>query len=112
MEHHDLNQPDYGTAEKKLSIYIFGIISCVILTLIAFWTVMEKAFSKEGMFAIIYSAAIIQFLIQVFCFLRLNTRTEQARMNMMAILFTIVILITIIMGSLWIMWNLNYYMMM
>lgn len=110
MEQHEGNQPDYGTGQKKLSIYALGLISCVILTLISFWAVMAEQFSKLEIFTIIYAAACIQFLVQVICFLRLNTQTEQARTNVMSILFTIVILITIIVGSLWIMWNLNYYM--
>src|SRR5437899_11436015 len=111
MEHQEINQPDYGTVHKKLSIYIVGLISCIILTLISFWAVIAKPFSYWGTFTAIYVAALIQFFVQVICFLRLNTQTEQARMNVMSIAFTIVILITVVAGSLWIMWNVNYYMM-
>jgi len=106
-----MNQPDFGTGQKKLEIYVFGVISCVILTVIAFGAVMSKWFSIHETFIIIFAAACIQFLVQVLCFLRLNTKTEQARTNVMSILFTLVILVTIVIGSLWIMWNLNYYMM-
>jgi cytochrome o ubiquinol oxidase subunit IV len=111
MEHHEIQQPDYGTGHKKLSVYIAGLISCVVLTLIAFGAVMSQSFSYWATFTVIYVAALIQFFIQVICFLRLNTQTEQARTNVMAIVFTVVILLTIVAGSLWIMWSLNYYMM-
>lgn len=111
MHHNETYQPDYGTGQKKLGIYIFGLISCTILTILAFWVVMEKPFPKITTFAIIYTAAFIQFLVQVICFLRLNTQTEQARTNVLSILFTIVILVSIIIGSLWIMYNVNYFMM-
>ncbi len=107
----DLEQPDYGTGHKKLSIYLFGVTSCVLLTVLAFWIVMSNFFSKTETFIFIYTAAVIQFLIQLICFLRLNTETARARVNVMSIVFTLVILITIILGSLWIMWNLNYNMM-
>jgi cytochrome o ubiquinol oxidase operon protein cyoD len=110
-QHHDMHQPDYGTAQKKLGVYAFGLISCAILTLIAFWAVEANHFSRLQTFSIIYTAACIQFLVQVICFLRLNVQNEKARTNVMALLFTLVILVTIIIGSLWIMWNVNYYMM-
>lgn len=104
-------QPDYGTGQKKLSIYLVGVFFCVVLTLIAFGAVMTDKYSHLTTFAIIFSAAVIQFFIQVIFFLRLNTQTEQGKVNVMAFIFTGVILLCIIAGSLWIMWNLNYYMM-
>lgn len=106
-----MEQPDYGTGHKKLSIYLFGVISCVILTLLAFWIVMSQALTRTNTLVVIYIAAIVQFFIQLICFLRLNVQTERAKMNVMSIVFTMVILVTVILGSIWIMWNLNYNMM-
>ncbi len=110
MHHHDMTQPDYGTGQKKLGIYLTGFIICSILTLISFWAVMSEQFVKNQVLLIIFVSAIIQFLVQVLCFLRLNTQTEQGRMNVMSLLFTGVILVAVIAGSLWIMWNLAYFM--
>jgi cytochrome o ubiquinol oxidase operon protein cyoD len=109
MSHHEHGQSDYGTGQKKLGLYLIGVISCAILTLVAFWAVMSEMFSKLEIIAIIFSAACIQFFVQVICFLRLTTQTEQGRTNVMSFLFTGVILFSIVIGSLWIMWNLNYY---
>ena len=111
MDHHEVGQTDYGTGQKKLGIYIIGAISCSILTLVAFWTVMSGKFVKWETFTIIYFAACLQFIVQLICFLRLNTETEQGRTNVMSLVFTAVILISIIIGSLWIMRNLAYNMM-
>ena len=110
MQHVD-HQPDFGTGKKKLGIYVLGLILCIILTVIAFGSVMANTFSKVATFAIIYSAAVMQFLVQLICFLRLNTQTKQGQTNVMSFIFTGVILTSIILGSLWIMWSLNYYMM-
>ncbi len=110
-EHEEIHQADYGTGQKKLGIYAFGFVSCILLTLFAFWVVLSLKFSKTETFALIYGAAIIQFFIQLICFLRLNVRTEPGRTNVLTFVFTGVILVTIIIGSLWIMWSLNYYMM-
>ena len=108
---HAVDKVDYGTGQKKLGVYLIGVISCAILTLISFWVVMSSGLAKWQVFTIIYSSACIQFIVQLICFLRLNTQTEQGRMNVMSIVFTGVILTSIIIGSLWIMWNLNYNMM-
>jgi len=111
MDHHESHEIDYGTGQKKLSVYLVGIVSCSILTLIAFWVVMAEKFSRGEIFAIIYSAAVLQFFIQLTCFIRLNTQTEQGKINVMSLIFTGIILMSIIIGSLWIMWNLDYNMM-
>ncbi|MBV9576847.1 MAG: cytochrome o ubiquinol oxidase subunit IV, partial [Gammaproteobacteria bacterium] len=110
---HDANttQPDYGTGKKKLSVYLMGLIICAILTLIAFSAVMMTSFAKPILYLIIFSAAVIQFLVQVIFFLRLNLQTPQGQTNVMSLIFTGVILTSILAGSLWIMWNVNYYMM-
>lgn len=111
MKQHDSAQPDFGSGQKKLGIYTLGVIGCAILTLISFWAVMSHQFSRWEVFAIIFYSACIQFLVQVVCFLRLNTQTEQSRTNVMTIMFTGVILLCIVAGSLWIMSNLDYNMM-
>lgn len=111
MNHRESSQPDYGTGQKNLSIYVVGIISCSILTLVSFWVVMSHQLPKWETFTIIYSTACIQFIVQLICFLRLNIKTEQGKTNVMSFIFTGVILISIIIGTLWIMSNLNYNMM-
>lgn len=103
--------PDFGTSPKSLSVYVVGIILCVILTLIPFGVVMHGGLAHGQKFAVIMVSAILQFLVQVYCFLRLNVQTIQGKMNTMSFIFTIVVLVVIIGGSLWIMSHLNYNMM-
>jgi cytochrome o ubiquinol oxidase operon protein cyoD len=110
VEHHGIHTPDYGTGEKKLGLYTVGFVSCSLLTLFSFWSVMCQKFSKTEVLVFIFSSACIQFLVQVICFLRLSAKTEQGKTNVMTFLFTGVVLASILVGSLWIMSNLNYYM--
>lgn len=110
MDGHQIHEPDYGAAQKKFSLYLIGFIFCVILTLLSFGAVMSQSLTKLQIYAVIFSSAAIQFLVQVIFFLRLTTATEQGRTNVMTLLFTGVILVSILVGSLWIMWNLSYYM--
>lgn len=104
------HEPDYGTSPKTLSIYTIGFISCALLTLLAFWTVLSQKFSPLETIIIIYIAACVQFIVQLVCFLRLNTKTVQGKNNVMSLIFTGIILITIVAGSLWIMYSLGYNM--
>lgn len=103
---------DYGTGSKKGHVYLMGIVLCVIFTLIPFYLVMVPTLSRGVTFAVIYAFAILQLFVQVTCFLRLNTHTQQSKMNVMTFLFTLLILGVVIGGSLWIMWHLDYNMMM
>ncbi len=111
MEEHTSNHSDFGTGEKKLGMYVIGFVCCTILTLFSFWAVVAQRFSRSEVLAIIFVAAILQFFVQVVCFLRLSNKTEQGKMNIMTFLFTAVILVSILLGSLLIMWNLDYNMM-
>ena len=103
-------EPDYGTGTKKLSMYLIGFSLCVILTLIPFTVVLYNGFLRWQNLLILFLAAILQFIVQVIFFLRLNTKTEQSRINVMAFIFSILILFVIVAGSLWIMWSLHYNM--
>lgn len=104
-------EPDFGTGKKTLLIYVTGLLLCILLTLIPFGAVLWNKIPKGATFVIIYTAAIVQFLVQVVCFLRLNTRTEQGMINVMSFIFSIIVLLVVVGGSVWIMWNLNYHMM-
>jgi len=105
------NAIDYGVGKKQLNTYIFGVALCVLLTLIPFAIVMHRALPLNWMVSVIYGFALLQFLVQTLFFVRLNTQTEQSRLNLMLFVFFIVILLVIVLGSLWIMSNLNYNMM-
>ena len=112
MDHtavHD--EPDYGTGHKTFGIYLFGFIACIVLTLIPFAAVMYHPFSHGHTFLIMIVSAIFQFFVQVICFLRLNTKSEQGLINVLSFMFSIVVLLVLIGGSLWIMYHLNYNMM-
>lgn len=102
----------YGTGKKKLSIYIIGMLLCVVLTLVPFMALMYDVLSDDVKSGIIFVSAILQFLVQVVCFLRLNAQNEQSKMNLMSFIFTLVVLIVLVAGSVWIMKSLHCNMMM
>ncbi len=104
-------EADFGIRKKTLRVYVSGFFLCVILTLIPFMTVIDHTASKKILLTVILLSAIAQFLVQVVCFLRLNNQTEQGRTNVLSFIFTGIVLLVIIGGSVWIMTSLNYFMM-
>jgi cytochrome o ubiquinol oxidase subunit IV len=102
---------DYGVANKTFGVYAFGFILCIFLTLVPFYAVMHSIASYEYLAAIILVSALAQFFVQIICFLRLNTKTEQGKINVWSFIFTGFVAFVVIAGSVWIMCNLNYFMM-
>ena len=109
---HSITASDLGMGKKTLPIYTFGIILCVILTLIPFYMVEHETISRAVRLSVLFTSAIIQFFVQVVCFLRLSFRTEQGQLNVFSFVFSIFVLAVIVGGSMWIMWHLNQNMMM
>ena len=55
-------------------------------------------------------AAVVQMLVHLHYFLHLD-RSSSARWNVLALLFTLLIMFIFVGGSIWIMFDLNYRMM-
>ncbi len=101
---------EYGTNEKTLFNYVIGIIVCVLATLVPYFAVSNSMFPYTATVFIIYFFAVLQFFAQLMYFLRLNYTSEQARLNTLSFALTIIYLFILVLGSLWIMWNLGYNM--
>lgn len=99
-----------GASQGSIRSYGIGFILSVLLTAIAFGLVISGALSRKALLLGIFGAAIAQILVHLNCFLHLDTSSE-ARWNLLAIVFTVLILTLFVGGTLWIMSNLNYRMM-
>lgn len=107
----DTHTKDYGLKDKSLSVYFSGFLMCIILTMIPFYAVIHKTSSKTNLLWIVLLTAIVQFFVQVICFLRLKGSSSQGLMNIWSFVFTGVVTFVVIAGSIWIMTNLDYFMM-
>jgi cytochrome o ubiquinol oxidase operon protein cyoD len=92
-----------------MATYVVGFILSVLLTLIAFWLVGRHMISGGAALFAIFSLALIQFCVQVLCFLHLG-EDKRPRYKIMAFLFMVLVVVILAGGSLWIMNNLNYHM--
>ncbi|MGV1790002.1 cytochrome o ubiquinol oxidase subunit IV [Rhizobium lusitanum] len=106
-DHHGGHEAAHGTFKS----YMTGFVLSVILTAIPFWLVMGKVFSDPAVTgAIVMIFGAIQIVVHMIYFLHMNTRSEGG-WNMMALIFTIVIVVIALSGSLWVMHHLNANMM-
>jgi cytochrome o ubiquinol oxidase operon protein cyoD len=91
--------------------YLIGFLLSVVLTAIPFWLVMASPIANAGITAaIIVVFAALQILVHTYCFLHVNSQAEGG-WTLMAYIFTAILLLITIAGSLWIMYHLNSNMM-
>ncbi|HQS10534.1 MAG: cytochrome o ubiquinol oxidase subunit IV [Rhizobiales bacterium 24-66-13] len=98
-------------AHGSLRSYGIGFGLSVILTAIPFWLVMTGTLGNNQLTAIVITAfAAVQIVVHMIFFLHMNTRVEGG-WSMMALMFTIIIVVIALSGSLWVMYHLNANMM-
>lgn len=107
--HNDV--PSHADVHFTRRSYLIGFALSVVLTAVPFWLVMTGALASAGWTAAaIIALAVIQILVHTVFFLHVNTRAEGG-WTLMAYVFTAVMVIIVIAGSLWIMYHLNSNMM-
>jgi cytochrome o ubiquinol oxidase operon protein cyoD len=99
-----------GVSRGSLKSYLTGFVLSLILTAIPFAMVMSGNWSASATIAGIFSAGFVQILVHLHYFLHLDT-SSTARWNVLAMIFTLLIMVLFVGGTLWIMSNLNYRMM-
>jgi cytochrome o ubiquinol oxidase operon protein cyoD len=100
---------DHGASHGSVKTYMTGFILSIILTVIPFWMVMSGSASKRLFWGNPGDRGV-QILVHLVCFLHMNTKSDEG-WNMTAFIFTVIIIAILVVGSIWIMWNLNYNMM-
>jgi len=97
---------------KSLSMwpYITGFILSVLFTFFAYEFVVNHYIGGVGLIIIVVTLAVMQLIVQLIFFLHLG-RGKESKWNLAAFLFMLMILVILVAGSLWIMYNLNYNMM-
>ena len=106
-------QPVVGThyhAERgTLRAYVTGFVLSVTFTLIAYFAVVQHAFSGNVLIGALLGLAIIQFVVQLFYFLHVGRETKP-RWRLLTLFLMLIFVLIVVLGSIWIMYNLNYRM--
>lgn len=108
---HDDAHLDDGIPHVSAREYLNGFVLSVVLTAIPFGLVMTKTISNSTLAAVIILLfAAAQIVVHMVYFLHMNTKSEGG-WNLLALVFTAVLVIIVLSGSLWVMHHLNTNMM-
>ncbi|MBW8850503.1 MAG: cytochrome o ubiquinol oxidase subunit IV [Xanthomonadales bacterium] len=108
--HHD-DHDDDGIPHVSAREYLTGFVLSVVLTAIPFALVMGKGVQNSTALAVVLLAfAAVQIVVHMVYFLHMNARSEGG-WNLLALVFTAVLVIIVLSGSLWVMHHLNSNMM-
>ena len=100
-----------GSSHGTRRTYLTGFALSVVLTAIPFWLVMAKVISDPMIATMtIMAFGVVQILVHMVYFLHMNTKSEGG-WTMMAAIFTIIVIVIALSGSLWVMYHLNTNMM-
>lgn len=90
--------------------YTIGFVLSITLTILPFLLVVSDVLTGPGRIAILLFCAIAQLAVQLRYFIHLGY-DPKPRWNRLAIAFTVLVVFIVVVGSLWIMNNLDYNMM-
>lgn len=113
--HHDAHGDDHhhhdGASHGTFKSYMIGFVLSVILTAIPFWLVMGDVLENKTLLVIaIMGLGVIQIFVHMIYFLHMDTKSESG-WNMLALIFTLVLVVITLSGSIWIMYHLDSNMM-
>ena len=99
--------PGHGT----LRDYVTGFLASAALTFVPFWLVMTSSIENAGATAaIVVALAVVQIIVHVRFFLHMDSRTEGG-WTLVSFIFTAIIVVITIGGSIWAMYQMNSNMM-
>jgi cytochrome o ubiquinol oxidase operon protein cyoD len=99
------------SGKKLITSYVTGFVLSVVLAVLAYHLVRIQAVSGEALYFVLAVLGLLQVLVQGIFFIRLNAKTQDDKWNLITFIFTIIVIMIVVIGSLWIMYNLNYFMM-
>lgn len=95
---------------RSRNAYIIGLVLSIVLTLTSFYLVQHDKLSHSGLIASVATLALLQFATQMYFFLHLGQEAKP-RLKLATFWFMLLVVVIVVVGSLWIMNNLNYNMM-
>jgi cytochrome o ubiquinol oxidase subunit IV len=107
---HDGDDEHDVAPHGSLRSYLIGFVLSVILTAIPFWLVMAAPLSNQATALLIMAFAAVQVVVHMVFFLHMDRKAEGG-WSLMAMIFTVVVVVIALSGSLWVMYHMNLNMM-
>jgi cytochrome o ubiquinol oxidase operon protein cyoD len=112
LHHHEHDHDGHVSFVTHYSAkdYVIGFVLSLILTAIPFWLVLGNVLPTETTRYVIMGFAAVQVVVQMMYFLHMNSKAEGG-WNMMALILTVILLVIVLAGSIWVMAHMNANMM-
>ncbi len=95
--------------QGKIKTYLIGFVMSIVLTLLAYFLTTEKLMTGWALTLTISTLAFIQVIVQLLFFLHMGEESSP-RWNLISFLFMVLVILILVIGTLWIMYNLDYRM--
>ncbi len=107
MSHHELSLKEIKKEwHGSLRAYVFGFIGSFLLTVVSFLLVYTRLLTGSALTYTIIGLALIQAIVQLRYFLHIGEEAKP-RWEILGFYFMILVLLIVVLGSLWIMYDLN-----
>lgn len=101
----------HGASHGSRKEYLVGFSLAAVLTAIPFWLVMSHSLgSGAATAATVMGLAMIQVVVHMVYFLHMNRKSEHG-WTFLALMFTVLLLVIVLSGSVWVMHHLDHNMM-
>ena len=88
--------------------YIVGFVLSILATFTAYFFVSEQILPKDALIYTVMGVAVVQLVVQMVFFLHLGRGSSW---KLITFLFTVLMVLILVVGTIWVMDNLNYNMM-
>lgn len=88
--------------------YVIGFVLSVLLTITAYVLTVRNIFGASTFFWVIFLLALMQFAVQAIYFLHIGRGTNRKN-NIITLSFMLLVVVILVLGTLWIMQNLDYH---
>jgi cytochrome o ubiquinol oxidase operon protein cyoD len=97
----------HSSEEGTYTSYVIGFVSSIVLTIIAYFLVVNRTISNRWALTIVIGfLAIIQCIVQLRLFLHLGSEAKP-KLRLLVFGFMLTVVLILVGGSIWIMYNLN-----
>lgn len=110
MSHKNTDIRQHTAPHGSLRSCTIGYVLSLVLTFAAYLSVTNNLFAGNILVLVLMGLAMVQLVVQLIFFLHLGSESKP-RFNLIIFLFMLLVLLIIVIGSLWIMNNLDYHTM-
>ena len=95
-----------GSVASLMWLYVSGFVLSLAITVRAYFLAVNHTLAPTPLTITLLVLAMLQFLVQLVCFLHLSTSRE-SRERLSILICALILVSTLVVGSIWVMGNLN-----